>query len=153
MQCEDVDAARTVRRRLVTDQRDAFEPASALVGETRSRMVDENPPHQAGGSAKEMRPIAPFDMPLIDQADVGFVDKGGWLQRMARRLATQLRGCDATEVVVDNRDQLVKRVSSAIADREEQLRDPSRIRGTMAHISVGGGIGCVLEDLKGPKAA
>ena len=58
----------------------------------------------------------------------------GWLQRMARRLAPQLRTCDASEVVVDNSDQLVKGLSSAIADREEQLRDPYRVRGTLAHI-------------------
>jgi hypothetical protein len=90
-------------------------------------------------------------MPLIDQADVDFVHEGGWLQRMARRLAPQLRACDASEMVVDNRDQLVKRVSSAIADREEQLRDPGRIRGTMAHIPVGVRIGHVLGDLKRTK--
>ena len=120
-------------RRLVTVQRDAFESATTLVGEPRSRVIDEYPPHQARSHAKEMGPVAPVDMPLIDQSEVGFVDEGGWLQRMAGYLAPQLRACDTSQMVVDNRDELVKRVSFAIADREEKVRDSGRVRFAIRH--------------------
>ena len=54
--------------------------AAALSGETRSRVIDENPPHQDRSHTKEMGPVAPVDMPLIDQSKVGLVDERGWLQ-------------------------------------------------------------------------
>ena len=66
--------------RLVTVQGDAFEAATALSSEPRSRVIDENPPHQTGSHAKDMSPVAPVDMTLIDQSEVGLVNEGGWLQ-------------------------------------------------------------------------
>ena len=89
-----------------------------------------------------------MDLPLIDQSEVGFVYEGGWLQRMAGRLAPQLRACDTSQMVVDDRDELVKRVSSAIADREEQVRDSGRVRRAIGHpgsVRIGHG----WEQLKG----
>lgn len=68
-----------------------------------------------------MGPVTPVDLPLIDQSEVGFVYKSGWLQRMAGYLAPQLRACDTSRLVVDDWDELVKRVSSAIADRKEKV--------------------------------
>jgi hypothetical protein len=111
------------RRCLVTMQCDAFEPTTTLSSEPRSRVIDEYPAHQARSHAKEVGPVAPADLPLIDQSEVGFVYEGGWLQRMAGHLAPQLRACDASQMVVDDRDELVKGVSFAIADREEKVRD------------------------------
>jgi hypothetical protein len=99
VQREDVNPARTVGCRLVTVQCDAFEPAPALVGETRSRVIDENPPHQAGSHAKEIRPVVPLDVTLVDQSDVGFVHEGSWVQRMAGRFAPHLCSCDSAQVV------------------------------------------------------
>ena len=121
------------RRRLVTMQRDAFESATTLCSEPRSRVIDEYPPHQARSHAKEMGPVAPVDLPLIDQSEVGFVYKSGWLQRMAGYLAPQLRACDTSQMVVDDRDELVKGVSFPIADREEKVRDFGRVRLAIRH--------------------
>jgi hypothetical protein len=110
-------------RRLVTVQCDGFEPATALSSEPRSRVIDENPPHQASSHAKEVCPVAPVDLPLIDQSKVGFVYEGSWLQRMAGHLAPQLRACDTSQMVVDDWDEPVNGISSPIADREEQVRN------------------------------
>ena len=80
MQGEYVNPGRTLGcRRLVTVQGDAFEAAAALSSEPRPRVIDENPPHQAGSHAKEMGPVAPVDMTLIDQSEVGLVYERGWL--------------------------------------------------------------------------
>jgi hypothetical protein len=45
----------------------------------RSGVIDESAPQQARRHAKEVRSVTPFDMPLIDQANVGLVHERGWL--------------------------------------------------------------------------
>jgi hypothetical protein len=114
-------------------QCDAFESATTLSSEPRSRVIDEYPPHQARSHAKEVGPVAPVDLPLIDQSEVGFVYESGWLQRMAGYLASQRRACDPSQMVVDDRDELVKGVSFAIADREEKVRDFGGVRFAFRH--------------------
>jgi hypothetical protein len=59
--------------------------------------------------------------------------QGGWLQRMAGYLAPQLRACDTSQMDVDDRDELVKGVSFAIADRDEKIRDFGRVRFAIRH--------------------
>jgi hypothetical protein len=118
---------------LVADECDALDPTSALLGETRSRVVDENPSHQTGRNAKEMGSVAPLEMPLIDEADVGLVHESGWLQRMAGGFAPHLSGGHAPEIIVDEWDELVERVLPAIAYRKEQLRNPADVRRVIGH--------------------
>jgi hypothetical protein len=121
------------RRLLVAMQCDAFESATTLSSEPRSRVIDEYPPHQARSHAKEVGPVAPVELPLIDQSEVGFVYEGGWLQRMPGYLAPQLRACDTSQMVVDDRDEPVNRISPPIAYREEQVRNSGRIRPAIRH--------------------
>jgi hypothetical protein len=67
MQRKDVNAVRTLSCRcLVTMQRHAFESATTLSSEPRSRVIDEYPPHQARSHAKEVGPVAPVNLSLID---------------------------------------------------------------------------------------
>jgi hypothetical protein len=96
-------------------QRDPFGFSATLIGEARSRVIDEYPPHQRRSHAKEVRPVAPVGLPLVDQSKVGFVYEGGWLERMPGALAPQLGACDSSKMVVDDRDQLIKGVSFAVA--------------------------------------
>ena len=74
-------------RDFVAGQGHALPVPAALLGPPPPRVIDENPPHHAGGDAEEVCAVAPLDLLLIDQPDVCFVDQGGWLQRMAGRLA------------------------------------------------------------------
>jgi hypothetical protein len=48
-------------------------------------------------------------------------------------LAPQLRACDTSQMVVDDRNELVKGVSFAIAHREEKVRDFWRVRFAIRH--------------------
>ena len=82
MQRQHVDLVRASAGDLVADQRHALQPAAALLGASSPRVVDQNPPHHAGGDAEEVRAIAPLDLPLIDEAHVRFVDERRRLQRM-----------------------------------------------------------------------
>jgi hypothetical protein len=47
------------RRRFVTMQCDAFESATTLSSEPRSRVIDEYPPHEARSHTKEVGAVAP----------------------------------------------------------------------------------------------
>jgi hypothetical protein len=125
--------ART-RRRFITGEGDAFESAAALVGETRSRVIDQNPAHQTGSNAKEVCAVTPLDVPLIDQADVHLMYQRGWLQRVFSDFTTHLRGRDAPEVVINERDQLVERSTSPFAHCEEQFCNPGHVWQAIGHL-------------------
>jgi hypothetical protein len=130
-------------------QRHAFESATTLSSEPRSRMIDENPPHQARSHAKEVGPVAPVELPLIDQSQVGFVHQGGWLQRLAGYLMPQLCASDTSQMVVDNRDEPVQGVSFAIADGEQKVRDFGRVRFAIRHpgkVRIGHSWGAAQEE-------
>jgi hypothetical protein len=133
VQREYVDAMRILGGGLVDDECDALDRTSALLGETRSRVIHENPPHQTRRNSEEMGSVAPLKMPLIDEADVHFVHEGGWLQRMASCFTTHLCRRDAPEVVIDERDQLVERSTPPFAHRKEQFRNPGRVFRAVSH--------------------
>jgi hypothetical protein len=67
---------------------------------------------------------------------------------MAGYLAAKLRACDASQMVVDDRDELVKGVSLAVADRDEKVRDCGRVRLEIRYDS-SVSIGHDWEHLKG----
>ena len=67
---------------------------------------------------------------------------------MAGALAPQLRACDAPKVLVDDRNKVVKGVSSALTDGEKQLRDSGRVRHAIGHprgLRIGHGWGAPQE--------
>jgi hypothetical protein len=90
-------------------------------------MIDKNAAHQTGGNAKEVCPVAPLDLTLVDQADIDLVDERGWLQRMSSGFSSHLRRSHTPEVAVYERDQLIERVPSPIAHSEEQVGNPRHV--------------------------
>jgi len=110
-----------------------FHVAAALVGTSCPRMIDENPSHHAGGDAEEVCPVAPLDMPLIDQPYVCLVEERGRLQRMARRLTDHVARRHPAQVIVDERDQTMESVLPTIAPRHEQLRNLGLLAVAVAH--------------------
>lgn len=114
-------------------QRDACQPAATLVGPTRSRQVDEDPSHDAGGRPEKVRPTQPPGLSLIDEADVGLVHEGGWLQRMACRFSTHVCSRQTSKVVVEERYELVEHLSPTVARGDEQLRHPRGVGRALIH--------------------
>src|SRR6185503_20835344 len=75
---------------------------------------------------KEVRAILPVDLPLIDEPDVHLVHKGRRLQGMVSPLAPKLAGRNASELRIDERQQLVQRSPVAATPIGEQRRDVAR---------------------------
>ena len=78
------------------------------------------------GDPKEMRAILPVDLPLIDEPDVHLVHKGRRLQGVVGPLVPKLAGRNASELRIDEWQQLVERSPVAATPVAEQCRDVAR---------------------------
>ena len=76
-------------------------------------VIDQDAAHDVRGDTKEMRPILPIHLPLIDEPDEHFVDERRRLEGVVSPFASQLTGCDATEFGVDEWQQLIERTPVA----------------------------------------
>src|SRR5262245_13179380 len=78
------------------------------------------------GDTKEMHPILPVDLPLIDEPDEHLVHKGRRLQGVIGPLAPKLAGRNAPELRIDEWQQPVERSPVTAAPIGEQRRDVAR---------------------------
>jgi hypothetical protein len=69
-------------------------------------VVEEDAPHRGGGDGEEVGPAPPFDLPLVGQAQEGLVDQGRGLQRVIPPLAGEVAAGDASQLTVDEGQQL-----------------------------------------------
>ena len=53
---------------------------AALQRLTRSRVIDQDAPHQVRGDGKELRAVLPLDLALVDELQIRLVDQGGGRQ-------------------------------------------------------------------------
>ena len=84
----------------------------------------ENASHGLGRGGKEMAATVPLLGLLdIDQPEVGLVDQGGRLQRLAGRLLGQLPRRQPPQFVVDQRQELLGRLRVALLDGGQDARD------------------------------
>jgi hypothetical protein len=89
-------------------------------------VIDQDAAHDLRGDTKEMRPILPVDLPLVDEPDKHLVHKRRRLQGVAGPLAPKLAGRHAPELRIDEWQQLVERSPVAATPIAEQCRDVSR---------------------------
>src|SRR5262249_39384881 len=91
--------------------------AAVLAAALAARIIDEDPPHRLGGSGEEVSaavPVPPLALPHPPQ--VGFVDQGGGLQRLAPRFVGQALSSQLGQFVVDQRQQLLGGAGIALFD-------------------------------------
>ena len=69
-----------------------------------------------------MRSIPPIGVSLVDESKVRLVDQRGGLQDVPGPLVSKSGGRPATQLVVDDHDELVPRREIAQAPRVEQSR-------------------------------
>ena len=82
-----------------------------------SSVLDQDAAHGLGGRSEEMTAVLPVRRLLgVHQAEVGLVDQGGRLQRLAGPLPGQLVGRQTAEFVVDQRQELLGGVRVARLD-------------------------------------
>ena len=78
-----------------------------------------------------MRAVLPVHLLDVDQPDVGFVDEGGRLQRVAGALVRHVPARHAAELFMDERYQLLQRGLITTAPVDEQPGDRMRCAGTV----------------------
>jgi hypothetical protein len=73
---------------------------------TLARIVQQHLPHSPRGNGEKMRAILPLYFPLAGEAQIGFMDDGSGLQRVARAFAPHLRARYTTQFVVYQGNEL-----------------------------------------------
>src|SRR5262249_31727359 len=94
---------------------------SALGVLTSAGVIDQQEPHGPGSDRKEVSAVLPFDVLLLDQAEIGFVDERGGLQRVTGTLPLEVALSQPAQFVIDQRDELVKGRPISLAPIAEQL--------------------------------
>ncbi len=89
-------------------QRDALPVPAALVRVTPPGMIDQHLAHRARGRAEEVGAAFPADAVGVDETNVGFVDQGGGLKRVAGALAAQLPLREAAQFIVDGGEEFLR---------------------------------------------
>ena len=94
--------------------------------------LDQDVPHGLGCRGEEVAPAVPLAVRgVTDQPQVRLVHQGRGLERLPRRLVRQLPGRQATELVVDQGEQLLGRLTVALLDRRENPRRLAHRRVTI----------------------
>ena len=102
----------------------ASQTAAGLEALLVSGALDENPPHGLGRGGEEVAPAIPvLRLAAAEEPQVRLVDQGGGLERLAGPFATQLGRRDPAQLVVDQRQELLRRQRIALIDLRENARD------------------------------
>jgi hypothetical protein len=96
---------------------------ATLAGAVPSRVIDQDAAHDLRRDTKEMRPILPIDVALVDQSKVHLMNEGRRLQGMVRPLLPQLARGHAAQLRIDERQQPVEGRPVAAAPVAEQSGD------------------------------
>jgi hypothetical protein len=88
-------------------------------------MIDEDPAHDLRGDTKEVRPIQPVDLPLVDEPQIRLVYECSRLQGVPDTLPSKLARGNPTELRVDQGQQLLlgspdSNPRGALSHREEK---------------------------------
>src|SRR6185436_8891341 len=91
-------------------------------------MVDEDTAHHLRRHAEELGAILPVDRVLIGEAQVGLVHERRRLQGVAAALAAQVGRGPASQVLVDDGDEAIRRLRLAGRPGGQESRDVSALR-------------------------
>ena len=96
----------------------------ALGPALRRALLDEDAAHGLGRRGEEVAAAVPAPGRLVaDQPEVGLVDQGRGLERLARLLLRQPLGGELAQLVVDQRQELLGRLRVALLDGREDACD------------------------------
>ena len=84
----------------------------------------QDSPHRLGCGRIKVPKMVPSELGvLVYQPHVSFVHQGGWLQRIPGCFAAQLAGCQATQLIIHQRQQLLRRLRLARFDLRQNTGD------------------------------
>jgi hypothetical protein len=90
-------------------------------------MVDEDPTHRFSGGRKEVP--AAVELLIPDQSQVSFVNEGGGIEGVPGGFRCHPRGREFSQLVVDQRQQLIGRLAVALLDGREDAGHVVHRRG------------------------
>jgi hypothetical protein len=95
----------------------------AAVGQPRPRVVDHHLPHRLGGGGEEVFAVFEAQRRAVEELEVGLVDEGAGVERLAAPVARELGTGDPLQVAVDARQQLVlpRGVARQAGERASQV--------------------------------
>ena len=88
-----------------------------------ARVLHEDPPHRLRGHGEKMRAILPFHPLPADEPQVGLVDDGGGLKRVAWSFPPEIPLGHSMQLAVDEGDQPVQGAPVPLPPGEEQPGD------------------------------
>jgi hypothetical protein len=103
-------------------------PASAFGRLMAARLFDENAADRLGRGGEEV--TAALELLIADESQIGFVNEGRRVERLARLLAGEPVRRELAELVVDERQQLRGSLLIAAIRRLEELRDGRHFTGS-----------------------
>src|SRR5438477_12702062 len=86
-------------------------------------MINHDVPHHLRGRRDKVGPALPDRLDVVDQAQVGFVENGGRLQRVAGPLPAHVMVGEPVQFRVHQWEQLFQRSLVSVAPLAEQLGD------------------------------
>jgi hypothetical protein len=92
-------------------------------------MIDQDASHHPRGDPEEMGTILPGDVVLPHQTQIGLMHERGWLQRVVRSLAPQIRPCPASELAIHEGHQIFTRLEVPFSPRSKKLTHLARLLG------------------------
>jgi hypothetical protein len=98
--------------------------AAVLLGLLATCLIDADVPHGGGGRGEKMTAVVVAALvPLADEPQVGFMDQGRGGERLARPVTSHLQSRQPAQLVVDQRQQLLRGGGIALLDGGQDLRD------------------------------
>lgn len=93
-----------------------------------TRMIDQDLTHQPGGDSQKMRSVAKAGEVTTHHARVDFMHQGGGLKGVVGSFAPQLGRSNAPQFSIDQREQVIERLSIAAGELLQQYGDSLRVR-------------------------
>jgi hypothetical protein len=119
---QNIDIARAIGR-IVANQRHTLPAGATFAGVSFPCPIDKNPPHDLGSDTVKMRPILPLDAPLIDQADISFMNECSRLKRIIGPLSPQTPGSEAPKLPINQRQQILECPTTTLIPLDQKLGD------------------------------
>src|SRR5262249_9596617 len=94
----------------------------SLLGFLSTRVVHEDLPHDAGSDPVEVRAALPVRLRLLDETQIGLIDQGSRLQRMALSFASQVSRSKLAELPVNERHEFSLGSLGAVPPFRQQPR-------------------------------
>jgi hypothetical protein len=89
---------------------------ATLGGMMLPRIVQDDALHQRSRNCEEMPAVVPLHVPLLHQAQIGFMDQSRGCERMTEPLAADAGRSQAFQLAVNQREQLIRGVGIVLVE-------------------------------------